>query len=154
VSAFADSSALVKLYSDEPGQEIIRAIPALVVSQLARVEVPAAIWRKSRMGDLPPEDAQVLVADFEADYLGSDREPPRFAAVTVTSTLIAAAARRCAVHGLRAYDAVQLASAAAARTVAPECDTVAAFDSQLRRAAAAEGFALLPAGPDQLAEPD
>jgi predicted nucleic acid-binding protein len=53
-------------------------------------------------------------------------------------------ARLCAVHALRAYDAVQLACALAARDAVPECQTFAAFDRQLRAAAAAEGFALVP----------
>ena len=41
---FADSSALVKLYADEPDHKLVREQGSLVVSTLARVEVPAAIW--------------------------------------------------------------------------------------------------------------
>ncbi|MDQ6783137.1 MAG: hypothetical protein M3063_06800 [Actinomycetota bacterium] len=48
------------------------------------------------------------------------------------------------MHGLRAYDAVQLGSALAVRDVEKGCRSVAAFDAGLRRAAAAEGFALVP----------
>ena len=48
-------------------------------------------------------------------------------------------------HGLRAYDAVQLASAKAAAQAVPDCRTMTAFDGTLRAAAAAESFALLPA---------
>jgi predicted nucleic acid-binding protein len=51
------------------------------------------------------------------------------------------------VHGLRAYDAIQLAAARAARGAADGCTTFAAFDTTLRAAAAVEGFALLPADP-------
>jgi hypothetical protein len=58
VSVFADSSALVKLYADEPGHEQVRNPGLLLVSQLARVEVPAAIWRKHRMGELSPDDSR------------------------------------------------------------------------------------------------
>ncbi len=54
------------------------------------------------------------------------------------------AVRLTGVHGVRAYDAVQLASARAARAVDPGIDAFAAFDHGLRRAAAAEGFTLLP----------
>ena len=50
MTVFADSSALVKLYADEPGHEPVRALSRLVVSQLARVEVPSAIWRSSVSG--------------------------------------------------------------------------------------------------------
>ena len=144
MSVFADSSALVKLYSDEDGTELVRAVEVMIVSQVARVEVPAALWRKQRMGELGPEQARLLTQDFEADYFGTADEPPRFAAVTATSGVIDGAAGLCAVHPLRAYDAVQLASAIAARNSEPACRTLAAFDPGLRRAAAAEGFGLLP----------
>jgi hypothetical protein len=54
------------------------------------------------------------------------------------------AAARAASHRLRAYDAVQLASALAAREADADCDSFACFDSDLREAAAASGFALIP----------
>ena len=142
---FADSSALVKLYADEPGHQQVRELTHLVVAQLARVEVPSAVWRKQRLGELDPDAARVLTAAFEADWFGSVGEAPRFVAVATTAALLDEAARLCAVHGLRAYDAVQLASAAGARTAVPECGTFVAFDHRLRDAAAAEGFDLVPA---------
>jgi len=141
---FADSSALVKLYSDEQDHQVVRGLGSLVVSALARAEVPAAIWRKHRMGELEPADAAVLVAAFEADYHGSAREQPRFGVVAATTTVLDAAAALTGVHGLRAYDAIQLASAKAAADAIPDCRTVAAFEGTLRTAAAKEGFALLP----------
>lgn len=144
MSTFADSSALVKLYSDEEEHDVVRELGPFVVAQLARVEVPAALWRKQRMGQLAPEAASVLVAEFEADYFGTEAEPARFAAVTCTASILDGAARLVAVHGLRAYDAVQLGSALAAAGADPECATFAAFDRELRHAAAAEGFTLAP----------
>jgi hypothetical protein len=135
---------MVKLYADEPDHHMVRELNVLVVSALARVEVPAAIWRKNRMGELDPADAGVLIAAFEADYHGSALDQPRFAVVAATAPVLEAAARLSGVHGLRAYDAVQLASAKAAAHIVPDCRTVAAFDVTLRAAAAAEGFALLP----------
>jgi predicted nucleic acid-binding protein len=144
VSAFADSSALVKRYADEPGHEQIRRLAAVAVAQLARVEVPAALWRKQRLGELTADHARLLTADFEADYFGTEDEPPRLAAVMITDRVLDDAARFCAVHGLRAYDGVQLSSAMAARRADPQCATFAAFDHALRTAAAAEAFTLLP----------
>lgn len=141
---FADSSALVKLYSDEPDHKLVREQDSLVVSALARVEVPAAIWRKHRIGELGPADAAILVAAFDADYYGAAEDLPRFGVVVATATVLEAAARLVGVHSLRAYDAVQLASAKAAAGAIPDCRTVAAFDGTLRAAAAKEGFALLP----------
>ncbi|MGH3979596.1 MAG: type II toxin-antitoxin system VapC family toxin [Pseudonocardiaceae bacterium] len=141
---FANSSAVVKLYADEQDHQLVRGLGGLVVSALARVEVPAAIWRKQRMGELGAADAAVLVAAFEADYHGSPGDQPRFGVVAATAAVLEAASRLVGVHGLRAYDAVQLASATAAAEAVPDCRTVAAFDVTLRVAAAAEGFALLP----------
>ena len=144
MSTFADSSALVKLYADEDGHEQVRGLVSIAVAQLARVEVPAALWRKQRMGELSAGDARLLTADFEADYFGTDSESPRFAAVAVTGSLLDEAARLCASHGLRAYDAVQLSTALAVRRVDESCTEFAAFDRFLRTAAATEGFDLVP----------
>ncbi|MGH9064440.1 MAG: type II toxin-antitoxin system VapC family toxin [Acidimicrobiales bacterium] len=142
---FADSSAVVKLYAGEEGADAVRDLSGIAVAQIARVEVPAALWRKHRLAELTAEEAGVLTAELEADYFGTDEEPPRFVAVATTAGLLDEAARLCAAHGLRAYDAVQLASALLARALDDSCATIAAFDSSLRGAAAAEGFALLPA---------
>jgi predicted nucleic acid-binding protein len=145
MTVFADSSALVKLYAFEPGSDTVRAIAEpLIVSALARVEVVAALWRKQRIDGHTPEQAAVLVAEFEADYLGSDEDPPRFSVIVAAPQVLDSAATLAATHGLRAYDAVQLASARAARSADPDCATFAVFDNQLRQAAAVEGFRLVP----------
>jgi predicted nucleic acid-binding protein len=144
VSTFADSSALVKLYADEDGAEAVRSLEAVAVSQLCRVEVPAALWQKHRMGELDATEARVLTASFEADLFGDGVNPPRFAVVAAGAGILDDAARMCAVHGLRAYDAVQLASASAARAADRAMDGFAVFDRVLRQAASAEGFALVP----------
>jgi uncharacterized protein len=146
MSAFADSSALVKLYADEQGHQQIRMLEAVAVAQLARVEVPAALWRKQRLGELAAGDTRLLTAEFEADYFGTDNELPRFASVMITDHVLDEAARLCAVHGLRAYDGVQLSSAIAARDADPTCTTFAVFDHSLRTAAATEAFTLVPNG--------
>ena len=145
MTVFADSSALVKLYVDEADAEVIRVVPSCVVSAVARVEVPAALWRKVRTGDLAVEQVALLLADFEADWYGEPAgAAPRVQPVAAGLPVLELAARATAGHGLRAYDAVQLASAAVARAAAPEVDVVACFDDRLRAAVAAEGFALLP----------
>ena len=141
MSVFADSSAIVKLYADEEGHERVRTLDAMVVSAIARVEVPAALWRKNRMGELNARDARTLVRAFEHD-LASTTGP--LVALPLTNEILERAAELTATHGLRAYDAVQLASARAARLIEPECSTFAAFDGGLSEAAAREGFALLP----------
>lgn len=143
-TAFADSSAVVKLYADESDAEAVRSRSGLVVSQLARVEVPAALWHKQRLGELSASDARVLVTAFEADYFGTDEQPARFFVVALTAQILDHAARLVAVHGLRAYDATQLASAYAVDDAIPDGIGFLAFDKTLRAAAAAEGLAVLP----------
>lgn len=139
MTAFADSSALVKLYADEPDAQVVRRHPLLVVSAVARVEVPAALWRKSRTGELAVEDAAVLVQAFEADWTDADR---RMLPISLRPALLVDAARLTGTHGLRAYDALQLACARAARAVDAHVDAFLCFDDELRDAAARDGFAV------------
>lgn len=144
MTVFLDSSALVKRYADEPGAELIRSLGAGVACAIARVEVPAAIWRKHRLGELEARAAATLVELFESEWLGDGADWPLFAAVAVTDSVLEEAARACARHGLRAYDALQLAAALAARAAAPEIERFACFDRELADAARREGFALVP----------
>ncbi|MHB8244716.1 MAG: type II toxin-antitoxin system VapC family toxin [Acidimicrobiales bacterium] len=140
MTAFLDSSAVVKLYAAEEGSDEVRRIEAIAVCELARVEVPAAMWHKSRMGELEARDLRVLISEFEADWFGTDDELPRFAVVSVTEEILEEAAGLCATHGLRAYDAVQLASALAARRADYSCSEFVAYDLALRQAALREGL--------------
>ena len=114
------------------------------MSALARVEVPAAVWRKQRAGGLSASNAAVLTQAFEADILGASGERPRFAVLAVQPEILEEAAELVAAQDLRAYDAVQLASALAARAADPGCRSFACFDSRLSAAAAARGFEPVP----------
>jgi hypothetical protein len=134
----------VKLYADEAGHRAIRALDALVISALARVEVPSALWRKARTGELEDAAAGTLVAAFELDFHGDLDSGSRFTIVSPTEPVLVASAREAARHALRAYDAVQLASALAVRELDPRCSHFACFDAELRRAASRAGFMLLP----------
>ncbi len=123
----------------------MRSIAApIVVSALARVEVPGAIWRKHRSGELDQEDALVLARSFAADYAGTRDAPSRLLAVRVADRILERAASLTGEYGLRAYDAVQLSSALAARRIDERCATFASFDQDLTAAAAEEGFDTLP----------
>ena len=142
MTAFADASAIVKLSHDEAGSDVVRDESHLVVSALSRVEVTSAIWRKHRMSELSSADARTLIDAFLADWSGSSPEPPIFLPVSATTSVLDRAVALCGVHGLRAYDAIQLASALAARAAAVDVSTFLGFDAALSRAAATEGFAV------------
>jgi predicted nucleic acid-binding protein len=141
VTVFVDSSALVKRYVPERGHDAMRGLGPLAVSQLARVEVPAALSRKQRIGELDAADEALLVRAFEVEY----NNGTAFAVVAVRAAVLDDAARQTARHGLRAFDAVQLASAVACRAASPDTTSFVAFDRTRRDAAAREGFALVPA---------
>jgi len=134
----------VKLYADEAGYEAVRGLDTLVVSALARVEVPSALWRKARTGELEDSAASTLVRAFELDFHGDTDSGSRFTIVALNQSILVAAAEESARGGLRAYDAVQLASALAVRDLDPLCSDFACFDADLRRAAGRTGFTVLP----------
>ena len=142
MTAYADSSAIVKLYVPERGYETVRERTGLLVTAaLTRVEVASALWRKQRLGELDASDAVTLLAAFEADLT----DPAgRFAVVVLNAAVLTEAIAVVAQHALRAYDAVQLATALVARRALGNLEEFAAFDRQLRRAAVAESFTLIP----------
>jgi predicted nucleic acid-binding protein len=108
------------------------------------VEVPSALWRKARAGELEDAAAGILVGAFELDFHGDLHSSSRFTIVSLAESVLITAAQEAARHALRAYDAVQLASALAVREADPRCERFACFDIELRRAASRAGFALLP----------
>lgn len=108
------------------------------------MEVPAALWRKNRLGELSAEAASGLSQAFELDFRSAGDTSPRFAVVKIGTHIVNVAARLVATQALRASDAIQLATALAVRELEPECRTIACFDKQLRSAAAAHGFELIP----------
>jgi hypothetical protein len=96
------------------------------------------------MGELSAGAAALLVAAFEADWFGTEQDARRFEVVRMSGPVIEDAARLAGVHGQRAHDSVQLATARAVRAVDPDIVWFVAFDRALSAAAAAEGFAIEP----------
>jgi hypothetical protein len=136
---------LVTRYTSEAGSELIDWPGGDVISAVALVELPSALWRKHRLGELDAGDAATLVAAFDHDTSPRGDHPPRFLAIALDGRVLARAAGVTRHHGLRTLDSIQLASALEARDHVPGLDTVVAFDLDLRAAALAEGFTVLPA---------
>jgi hypothetical protein len=86
----------------------------------------------------------VLAAQFATDYLGGPSTAPRFAALAVDAELLELASTLVAADDLRAFPAVQLASALAVRSVDPVGTAFACYDRSLRAAAARRSFDLVP----------
>lgn len=133
----------MKLYSEEPGSDAVRAAEPLIVSALAEVEITSALWRKHRMGELDPADAALLAAAAVGDLHGTKTTTPRFVVVALVPEMLRRATRLVAVHPLRAYDAVQLATALVVRDAGTEGVRFACFDRTLSAAAVAEGLVLV-----------
>ena len=141
-----DASAVVKRYLKEIGSGWIHGLadPAasheLFLTRIARVEVVAAVTRRGRGNLIPPDASAALVAQFRHDAAH------QYNILEVTPALFGDAERLAEVHGLRGYDAVQLAvSVALHRTRAtaglPPLTFICA-DQELNAAATAEGLAV------------
>lgn len=142
--AFLDASAGVKRYLDEVGSDVARSAADPTYSDLTRVELASAVWRKERDGLLSLDEVGDVLDAFAADWLGTPSAEPTVAVVALDDAVLGRAAQLTGRHGLRAGDAVQLACALAARRVDPTIIDFVCFDRRLRDAAAREGFRLLP----------
>ena len=141
-----NSSAIIKQYADEEHSDVVRNLEGPhIVSALARVEVAAALWRKHRMGQLSLENTALLTKAFDGDWFDPEANWCWHQSIEPGEVILDAAIQFAGLHGLRAYDAVELATAVAAPVEVPECTTFVAFDQQLRRAVVALGFSILPA---------
>jgi predicted nucleic acid-binding protein len=108
---FCDASGIVKRYVPETGTAWVQALadPAaaheIFLARITRVKLTPAITRRSRGGMLAGVSAPAILAQFRHD---ADHQ---YNIVEVTPALLADAEAMAETHGLRAYDAVQLAVA-------------------------------------------
>lgn len=139
---YLDTSALVKLYTDEISSGLVRsaANQASVVAchDIGYVEARAALARKHRDKDLDEEALARCKAKLDDDW-------GQFYVVGVTVQLLRVAADLAESYGLRAYDSIHLAAAEAVQRVAgADADfRFAVFDGDLRKAAFAHGLLVL-----------
>jgi predicted nucleic acid-binding protein len=141
---FFDTSALIKRHVRETGSTWVRspvrpaASHTILLARITAVEVYSAITRRQRGGSLSPAQAGAILGHFgrhlSQRYLVRDLSRP------ILSDAMGPARK----HGLRAYDAVQLATALAidhrhrAQGLSPI--TLVSADRELNAAAAAEGL--------------
>lgn len=132
---YLDTSALLKRYVEEEGSDrVVTAIAradAVVTSLVTRTEVSAAIAKAVRRRVLTDDDGRRAHRRFLHEW-------PDFWRMPVTEVLAARADSLAWDHGLRAYDAIQLATALTCReTIAARgVDTLfASYDRRLRDAA-------------------
>jgi len=128
---YVDTSALVKLYIDEPGRAaVMRALDssaAVATVRIAYAEARAAFARKRREGGLDAKGLRQVVQHL-------DEEWAEFNVVDVSEPLVRRAGNLAERHGLRGYDAVHLAAALELTRAGGEV-TFGCFDERLRAAA-------------------
>ncbi len=141
-----DTSAVVKRYIREIGTAWVRGIadPAashlIYLARITDVEVTSAVVRRQRGGTISVSDATDTLQQFRRDLILGYRM------IEVTPALLSDARSLAERHGLRAYDAVQLAAAVAldARWIAAGTGTITlvSADRELNAAAVAEGLSV------------
>lgn len=141
---FLDSSAVVKRYVPETGSAWVQGLtnPAtgnlLYVARITGAEVVSAVTRRQRRGQITPPDAAVALTAFRRDF------PIAFLVIEITAPVAERAMDTAERHGLRGYDAVQLAAAlelrdGCRRAGLPDPPIITA-DAELNAAARAEGL--------------
>jgi predicted nucleic acid-binding protein len=106
---FCDASGIAKRYLVEIGSTWVQALadPAagndLYLARITTVEVVSAVTRRQRGGHLSAAHAATILAQFQLDL-------PAYGIVEITPALLSHAMTLAETHGLRAYDAVQLAA--------------------------------------------
>lgn len=139
MTAYSDSSALVKVILEEDGSLEMRSFveggEQILCCSLGYVELRAALAAATRSNRVPTEMRASLPRLTEELW-------HRLSEIEVDRELFAAAAVLAERFGLRAYDAVHLA--AAVRWGGPTQLVVACWDTDLRRAAGELGYSLFP----------
>ncbi len=138
---YLDSSALTKRYVVEPGSEevarLISEADAVGTAWISLVEVVAALTKSVRLGVLTSEEGDSAIRLFELDW-------PSLARLQITELLVSEAASLARKHGLRGYDAVQLAAASLWQKSLEIPITLLSCDRQLSAAARHEGMIVRP----------
>ena len=137
---FVDASALVKRYVREPGTDGVRSLfsrgKKLAAARITAVEVPAALARRARAGDLDERLAVKQAARVAADLANMYVVELRREVVRLANELVWR-------HALRAYDAVQLGSALHLKGATGVSLTFVCADRTLADAADGEGVRVL-----------
>jgi uncharacterized protein len=134
---FCDTSALLKLYVNEPDSGLVfdrlGNSEGVAVSRIAWVEAHSALARRARE---QPQD--IVVIESVKQVLRIDWQG--YLVIEVTQALMELAGEYAEVFALRGYDSVQLASASQTAKMTQGVVCFASFDLRLNKAAAALGM--------------
>jgi predicted nucleic acid-binding protein len=131
---YLDTSALVKLYVEEPGSDEVGArverASAVVTARIAYAEARAAFARHRREGGLTGAELRRVVQQL-------DHEWSTYGVVDAGENVVRRAGALAERHALRGFDALHLASALELRRAGGEIAFMS-FDARLTSAARRE----------------
>ena len=134
---YLDASAMVKRYVAEAGTRevaaLVEAAESVGTVVISRAETAAALAKAVRMQVVTLKTATAALKTMERDWVDLVR-------VQLSEVLVARAAALAWNHGLRGYDAVQLAAALFWQEALGEAVVLATYDRQLWEAAGAVGM--------------
>ncbi|HEV8716030.1 MAG TPA: type II toxin-antitoxin system VapC family toxin [Candidatus Binatia bacterium] len=143
---YFDSSALVKRYAQEVGSSWVDSLMDLQLRHdiftvlVTGVEIVAAIARKARIGSITMQEATTTLSVFKNHF------KTNYLIVLINTAVVERAMDLAEQHGLRGYDAIQLASALTVQAELTASGTsLAAFvsaDTNLNKAAQAESLTI------------
>jgi len=139
--SYWDTSALAKLFVEESGSEAVRTLAQQdsqpSTSWLTQVECWSAFARLAREGALTPAQSVEARQALALFYRGMNE-------IEMNEPLREQAGRLLRIHPLRTGDAIHLAAAILWAGPNPEGQDFVCLDERLCRAAALEGFRVLP----------
>lgn len=113
MNIFLDTSSLFKLYQEESGSEELEEliengfVEEIFIADIARLEFYSAVFKRLRMKDLNRKEADLIIKLFESDYSKYQVVRLNDHVLNVSVEFIS----KYGTKGLRALDAIQLASA-------------------------------------------
>jgi predicted nucleic acid-binding protein len=141
---YLDTSTLSKRYVQETGTTWVRALTdptaehTLLTARITMIEMYSALARRKREGSVPAADCDVAAQAFTA------HSATEYDFVELDMGIVTLARDLLNSHPLRAYDAVQLASALVANRALQAVNlpplVFLSADNRLNAAAAAEGL--------------
>jgi predicted nucleic acid-binding protein len=112
MNLFFDTSALVKLFHEEPGSDLVTSLikashNTIWLLELSRIEFYSALFRRFRNSELSDEDLKQAINGFNNQLNGFRVEPLSHAIVNEAELLIQQYGKE---HGLRSLDSLHLAA--------------------------------------------
>ena len=137
MNLYLDASAIVKLFFEEPGSQVVEESVARAerngTSMISYVEVRAALARREREGSFLSGTYLVAVSEFERGW-------PDYRIVELEAPIARMAGDLAQTRALRALDALHLASALFLKDSGVASLSFLSADRRLRAAAQAEGL--------------